>query len=298
MEKENFSRSATSAGSVWPAGKTSAAMFTFDLDGDIIWQNMSSDEPNAERLIRARSIGQYGPNRCVDMILDLLDKYGVKATFFVPGYVAEHNPDVVRRIDAAGHEIGNHGYTHERFVEKSVEEQREILEKTQRIIKEITGKAPVGYRTPSGDWHVRTPYILSEMGFSYSSSMRGDDRPYYTVLDGKESDLVEIPSKWELDDYVAQAYSVYPAEPAGLDRISCYRNVQDNDIREFRGARDMGLCIVFLMHPQISGAPGRNLVLEEVLREVTSNGGVWTPTGSEMAEYWRRACPKKGAKGE
>ena len=82
--------------SLWPKGKTSAATFTFDLDGDIIWQNMSSDEPNTESLIRARSIGQYGPNRCVDMILDLLDKYGVKATFFVPGYVAEHNPEVIR----------------------------------------------------------------------------------------------------------------------------------------------------------------------------------------------------------
>ena len=67
--------------SLWPEGKKSAAMFTFDLDGDIIWQNMSSDEPNTEKLIRARSIGQYGPNRCVDMILDLLDKYQVKATF-------------------------------------------------------------------------------------------------------------------------------------------------------------------------------------------------------------------------
>ena len=105
-------------------------MFTFDLDGDVIWRNMSSDEPNTEKLIRARFIGQYGPNRCVDMILDLLDQYGVKATFFVPGFVAECNPDVVRRIAGAGQEIGNHGYTHERFVEKTVEEQREILEKT------------------------------------------------------------------------------------------------------------------------------------------------------------------------
>ena len=225
------------------------------------------------------------------MILDLLERYGVKATFFVPGFVAEHNPAVIRRIADAGHEIGNHGYTHERFVEKTVEEQLEILKKAQQVIADITGKAPVGFRTPSGDWHVRTPYLLRDLGFSYSSSMRGDDKPYYTVLDGKESDLVEIPSKWELDDYVAQAYSVYPPEPAGLDRI--YRNVQDNDLREFRGYYDMGLCIVFLMHPQISGAPGRNLVLEEVLREVTSHKDVWIATGSEVAEYWRSAHPRK-----
>lgn len=107
--------------------------------------------------------------------------------------MAEHNPDVIRRIDEAGHEIGNHGYTHERFVEKTVEEQLEILKKTQKIIKDITGKEPKGFRTPSGDWHVRTPYLLNELGFLYSSSMRGDDIPYYTVLDGKETDLVEIP---------------------------------------------------------------------------------------------------------
>ena len=172
-------------------------------------------------------------------------------------------------------------------------EAPENLTETQKIIKDITGKEPKGFRTPSGDWHVRTPYLLNELGFLYSSSMRGDDIPYYTVLDGKETDLVEIPSKWELDDYVAQAYSVYPAEPAGLDRISCYRNVQDNDLREFRGYYDMGLCIAFLMHPQISGAPGRNLVLEEVLKEVTSHKDVWVATGSEVAEYWRKAHPRK-----
>ncbi|SCJ72595.1 Bifunctional xylanase/deacetylase precursor [Anaerotruncus sp. 2789STDY5834896] len=280
----------------WPHGCKSAAMFTFDLDGDIIWQNMSSDEPNADKLIRARSVGQYGPNRCVDMILDLLDKYGVKATFFVPGYVAEHNPAVVKKIHAAGHEIGNHGYTHERFVEKTREEQIEIIEKTQKIIKDITGTAPVGFRTPSGDWAVDTPYLLEERGFSYSSSMRGDDRPYRTVLDGRVTDFIEIPSKWELDDYVAQAYNIYPAEPAGLDRISCYRNVQQNYLAEFAGYHRYGLCISFLMHPQISGAPGRNQILEEILREVTSHQDVWVATGSQIADWWRQTYPAESSR--
>ena len=47
------------------------------------------------------------------------------------------------------------------------------------------------------------------------------------------------------------------------------------------------------MHPQISGAPGRNLVLEEVLKEVTSRDDVWIATGSQVADYWRQAYPKK-----
>ena len=176
-------------------------------------------------------------------------------------------------------------------IDDTPEEQIEIIEKTQKIIKEITGKAPVGFRTPSGDWAVETPYLLEERGFSYSSSMRGDDRPYHTVLDGRVTDFIEIPSKWELDDYVAQAYSIYPAEPAGLDRISCYRNVQDTYLREFRGYHRYGLCISFLMHPQISGAPGRNLILEEILKEVTSHPDVWIATGAEIADWWRATYP-------
>lgn len=117
-------------------------MFTFDLDGDIIWQNMSSDGAQYRETDSRPFHRTVRSEPLVDMILDLLDKYQVKATFFAPGYVAEHNPDVIRRIDEAGHEIGNHGYTHERFVEKTVEEQLEILKKTQKIIKDITGKEP------------------------------------------------------------------------------------------------------------------------------------------------------------
>ena len=52
------------------------------------------------------------------------------------------------------------------------------------------------------------------------------------------------------------------------------------------------------MHPQISGAPGRNLVLEEIIKEVTSHEDVWVATGSEIAEYWKKAYPKKTGKRE
>ena len=71
-------------------------------------------------------------------------------------------------------------------------------------------------------------------------SMRGDDRPYRTVIDGEETDFIEIPTKWEVDDYVAMAYNMYPAEPAGQDRISCYRCVEDNFMREFEGHHRYG----------------------------------------------------------
>lgn len=272
---------------IWPEGYKSAVMFTFDLDGDTTWENGNRGLPNGERYIKSLSVGQYGPKRAVDMILDKLEQYGVKATFFVPSLTAERWPEAVKRIDEAGHEIGQHGYAHERFAAKTVPEQIEIIEKSQHIFEKLLGKQPVGFRTPSGDWSPETPELLWQRGMRYSSSMRGDDRPYRTVIGGKETDFIEIPTKWELDDYVEMAYHMYPAEPAGQDRISCYQNVQDNFMREFEGSCRFGLMVCFMMHPQVIGSPGRIRILDHLLNHITCRKDVWIATGSQVAGWWR-----------
>lgn len=82
----------------WPDGKKCAVMFTFDVDGDTTWENGNRGLKNGEKYIKSLSVGQYGPKRCVDRILQKLDQYGVKATFFVPGLTAERYPEVIKRI--------------------------------------------------------------------------------------------------------------------------------------------------------------------------------------------------------
>lgn len=278
---------------VWPNGCRCAAMFTFDLDGDTTWENGARAIPGGEDYIRSRSVGNYGPKRAADMILDMLDRYGVKGTFYVPGLTAERWPEVVKRIAGAGHEIGHHGYAHERFAGKTVEEQIEIIEKSQQIYEDLIGRKAAGFRTPSGDWSPETPKLLWERGFSYSSSMRGDDSPYRTVIDGRETDFVEIPTKWELDDYVEMAYNMYTPTPKGQDRIACYRSVLDNFVREFEGCYRYGLCIAFMMHPQVIGTPGRILILEELLKKITAMEDVWVATGQEVADWYRETAAKE-----
>lgn len=271
----------------WPNGKKCAVMFTFDLDGDTTWENGNKGLCNGDKYLRSLSVGQYGPRCCVDRILEKLDKYDVKATFFVPGLTAERFPDVVKKIDKCGHEIGHHGYAHEGFAGRSTENQIEIIEKAQAVFRKLIGRDVTGFRTPSGDWAVNTPELLYERGFRYSSSMRGDDRPYRTIINGEETDFIEIPTKWELDDYVAMAYNMYPAEPMGQDRISSYRNVFDNFTREFEGHYRYGLCISFMNHPQVIGSPGRIGILEKQLEHITSKKDVWIATGSEIADWYR-----------
>lgn len=271
----------------WPEGKKCAVMFSFDLDGDTTWANSNRDMPNGSKYIKSLSIGQYGPKRGIYNILDLLNEYGVKATFYIPGLIAERYSETVSIIDREGHEIGLHGYAHERFAVKTVNEQIEIIERSQEIFKKLIGHEAEGFRTPSGDWSVETPGLLYERGIKYSSSMRGDDKPYRTVIDGKITDFIEIPTKWELDDYAAMAYNMYPAEPSGMDRISDYKNVRDNFMREFEGAYKYGLCLSYMMHPQVIGTPGKIRILEELLKNITSMNDVFVGTGKEIADWFR-----------
>lgn len=147
------------------------------------------------------------------------------------------------------------------------------MRKHRGFLKILIGHEVTGFRTPSGDWAKITPQLLYERGFRYSSSMRGDDRPYRTVINGEKTDFIEIPTKWEVDDYVAMAYNMYPAEPAGQDRISSYRLVEDNFMREFRGHYREGLCISYMSHPQVIGSPGRIQILKHMLEQITSKGG-------------------------
>lgn len=121
---------------------------------------------------------------------------------------------------------------------------------------------------------------------------RGDDRPYRTVIDGEETDFIEIPTKWEVDDYVAMAYHMYPAEPAGQDRISSYRLVEDNFMREFKGHYREGLCISYMNHPQVIGCPGKIQILDHLLKYITSKEDVWVATGTEIADWYRKQSEK------
>ena len=94
---------------MWPDGKRAAAAFTFDFDAEEVW--IGEDPANADRP-GALSQGTYGAKVAVPQILALLRRHDLKATFFVPGRVAEQHGDRVREIIADGHEVGHHGYTH------------------------------------------------------------------------------------------------------------------------------------------------------------------------------------------
>lgn len=271
----------------WPGGAKCAVMLSFDVDGDTIWKNGARDIEGGSEFLRANSVGHYGPNCAVRRILDILESRNIPGTFFVPAKVMEDYTELFQEIHSRGFEIGHHGYHHERYVDLTEEEQRCIIEKSQRIFRETIGIEAKGYRTPSGDWARETARILNEMGFSYSSSMRGDDRPYRTVIDGQVTDFIEMAPKWDLDDFVQFGYNLYPAEPSGQDRIAGIEQVYENFRQEFDGYYREGLCFVIQCHPQIIGSPARLRMYERLVDYIRSKGDVWFASGSEIADWWR-----------
>lgn len=126
--------------------------------------------------IRFEEWGNY-PLRVGDnasRILDMLDEFGVKATFFVLGWVAERLPKLVHKIEERGHEVGCHGYAHELVYRIGPDRFRKDVRSAKRIIEDIVGKQVLGYRAPSYSITKQSLWaldILVEEGFTYDSSI-------------------------------------------------------------------------------------------------------------------------------
>lgn len=108
------------------------------------------------------------------IILDILGKFGVKATFFVVGWIAERYPSIVREIVKRGHELSCHSYMHKKIYHMTPAEFREDTRQAKNILEDITGHAVLGYRAPSYSITKKSLWaldILDELGFEYDSSI-------------------------------------------------------------------------------------------------------------------------------
>jgi polysaccharide deacetylase family protein (PEP-CTERM system associated) len=139
-------------------------------------------------------------------ILDLLDQYQTKATFFVLGWVAERQPQLIRAIDGRGHEVASHGYAHRRIYTQTPEQFREETQRSKQTIEDTIGHPIIGYRAASYSITAESLWaldILQEAGFAYDSSIfpiRHDrygipGHPRFChVLDGSRAGgLIEFP---------------------------------------------------------------------------------------------------------
>jgi peptidoglycan-N-acetylglucosamine deacetylase len=124
-------------------------------------------------------------------LLDLFKKEKIKATFFVTGMMAEQYPDLVCRITKEGHELGCHGYTHERFDRMGMEEARIALKQAGNVLKRFE-KRLVSFRAPNLQFPANYLKLLEEEGFLYDSSLAAYKPPFSRCgIDGK---IIRVPA--------------------------------------------------------------------------------------------------------
>ena len=260
---------------VWPNQQRCAAMFCFDVDGETT--ALSEDLALAKRRT-LMSQCEYGPRIGVPRLLGLLAHLEVPATFFVPAYMAEHHPRMIDAIIASGHEIGLHGYLHEKLAYLKEDEEEAILLRSIEILTRLTGSRPAGFRAPWFEINPWTPTLLQKHNIQYCASEMGDDVPYF-----HENGLVEIPGQWMLEDWEQFAFNADPAW--GFVPENCEK-VFDLWWREFEAMHDFGCCFVLTLHPWLSGRPSRVRLLEDLLTAMREKGGVWFARGREIAGYF------------
>src|SRR6476661_1693954 len=134
---------------------------------------------------------QYGARTGVWNILELLDKLGVKATFFVCGTTAEKYPDAVRTAHKAGHEIAGMSYAFDRVRTASLEREQAIVRKTSKALEDVCGTKIKGWRCPDYRVSPQTLDILSAERFAWDSSLLNDDLPCLFQCAG--GTLIELP---------------------------------------------------------------------------------------------------------
>ena len=257
-------------------------MLTFDFDAETMWT--ARDPANAQRPI-VLSQGAYGWKVGTGRILDFLDRYGIRATFFVPGLVIEQRWRLCEEILRRGHEIAHHSWSHRWIVGLTPEEEREEMERGIEIIERLTGRVPAGWRSPAAEFSPVTMDLLLEKGFRYSSNFFDDDSPYLHVVRGRRTDLVEFPFAWVLDDAPHFQYSItLPGRtmqpPSAVAEAWCAE--YDTLHREDRA-------FTLAMHPQIIGRGSRLVALERLVEHALARGGAWFARCDEVAEAIRPA---------
>jgi len=270
---------------------------TFDFDG--ISGFMARGQVGPSWISR----GEFGPRVAAPRLIELFRRCDIRTSWYVPGHTIETFPEAVKAVINAGHELAHHGWTHRPPATLSAEEEERELIRANDAIKKISGQYARGYRSPSWDLSPHSiPYFLKH-GFTYDSSMMGDDyMPYFArqgdVIElesparmGSESAIVEMPIHWSTDD--SPHYEYVRAETSIRQGLRNAHHVEQNWVDEFRYMRETvewGV-LTYTCHPFISGRGHRIMVLERMIQQLRNEGAVFMRV-DEAVEIFKRRQPQ------
>ncbi len=285
--------------------------FGVDIDAIGGWLGSYGGEDSPSDISRGVFAGEIG----VPRLLNFFDRVGIKTTFFAPGHSVETFPEQMQMIAKAGHEIGLHGYSHENPIAMTPYQEEKVLDYTTDLIEKVWGRKPVGYVAPWWEFSHVTNELLIKKGIMYDHSlMHRDFEPYYvrvgdswTKIDyskdpsdwmkplvrGKETDLIEIPASWYLDDLPPMMFMKAAPNSHGFVNP---RHLEEMWRDQFDWVyREMDYAVfTATIHPDVSGRPQVLLMLERLYNHRASHPGVKFTTFEEIALDFKKRRPREG----
>lgn len=284
--------------------------FGIDVDAVAGWLGSYGGEDSPDDISRGLFAGEVGSVR----LLNLFEKHNIKTTWFIPGHSAETFPEQMQAVADAGHEIGLHGYSHENPIAMTPEQEEAVLDKSIELITQLAGKAPTGYVAPWWEFSNVTNELLLKKGIKYDHSlMHNDFTPYYvrvgdswTKIDysqepktwmkplqrGVETDLIEIPANWYLDDLPPMMFIKKSPNSHGFvnprDIEEMWRDQFDWVYREMDYA-----VFPITIHPDVSGRPQVLMMLERLIGHFKAHEGVKFVTMDEIANDFAARFPRQ-----
>ena len=291
------------------AEKEILCAYGVDFDAVAGWLGSYGGENSPLDISRGLFAGEVG----VPRLLDLFRDFGIRVTWFVPGHSVETFPEQSAAIVEAGHELGLHGYSHENPIAMSLEQEEDVLDHCIELLEGLTGERPAGYVAPWWEFSAVTAELLLARAIEYDHSLMHDDfHPYYartgdtwTKIDyskpagywmkplvrGRETDLVEIPASWHLDDMVPLMFMKTVPNSQGFEspRVveETWRDAFDWVYRKHEYA-----IFPMTIHPDVSGRPQVLAMHERLFEHMSSKPGVRFVTMREIADDFRRRQPR------
>ncbi|WP_119165378.1 polysaccharide deacetylase family protein [Algihabitans albus] len=284
--------------------------FGVDVDAVAGWLGSYGGEDSPDDISRGLFSGEVGSPR----LLKLFDRWGIKTSWFIPGHSIETFPEQMKAVAEAGHEIGMHGYSHENPIAMTPEQEETVMDKCIDLITDLCGRRPTGYVAPWWEFSRVSNELLLKKGIKYDHSlMHNDFTPYYvrvgdswTKIDfsktpeewmkplvrGEETDLIEIPANWYLDDLPPMMFIKKAPNSHGFvnprDIEQMWRDQFDWVYREMDYA-----AFTMTIHPDVSGRPQVLMMLERLYEHIIKHPGVEFMTMNDIADDFVARHPRQ-----
>jgi peptidoglycan/xylan/chitin deacetylase (PgdA/CDA1 family) len=228
--------------------------------------------------VRNWSLRDYGNRVGFWRLLEVLGRYGIRATAATNSQVCDQHPEVIEAMVEAGWELMGHNETNAlRINEMKPEQERESIQRALARLEKASGRRPVGWLGAGLAETWNTLEYLAEAGIRYVCDWVNDDQPY--ALEVGSPGLVSLPYSVQTNDV-----------PAYFDFKVSVPEFEQMLRRQFdvlyRDSERSGRVMAIAVHPFVTGQPHRIVALERALEYICAQPGVWRATGWEIVQHY------------